>query len=691
MYDVFISYRREGGHEMARYLYEMLRWKGISCFFDLEELGSGQFNHKLLSCIEQSSNFVLILSKDSLERCKNEGDWVRCEIEHAIAHNKNIVPFVLEGFSWPRDLPESLKTLPYYNNVQMMREYFDASIARLMSMLKITHKLSDVKETAAAPTVDSLLERAFMFLEDEEWKDAVKYSEKVLDIDPKNARGYLTRLCAEFKLKSMDEIAVYEGNLDSIKASKTYKKIEQFDTQLAREIDALLSKNIENRSLSVYDQAVSAMQGAKTKEELADAAKLFESIASYKDSASLAEECRSKIEQIREEEREEALRSRYNSAVNMLNAAKSKEALLRVASLFDELSAYKDSAELAKQCRDKVEEMRLREEQARLDRYNEALRKMSEAKTVADYDAAINDFFASNGYKDSAKLIGECRMYKQIIREQAAEEAKKLWSNTQAYNKALLAMQEAKTNEDFRKAGVMFFSLGGFKDSMELSKQCLSEATKRSTWEETYTKAESMFINAKTKEDYVKVAQLYASMEGYMSANERLAKCNERIKEFEKAEEQARFVASLSVGNVIHFGKYDWRVLAKDGGKALLLSERGIMLPEKRSSTTVWEDSSERHWLNNCFLKEAFSDAEWEKILTTTTEPRINDKIFSLSVDEVKKYLSPEAKRKCASKCKWWLRSGLTVMANGTIHEYNSLRDSFDIYMRPAMWVDFSK
>ena len=53
---------------------------------------------KLLQSIEESKNFVLILSPESLERCQNEGDWVRCEIEHAIKCDKNIIPLMLSGF-----------------------------------------------------------------------------------------------------------------------------------------------------------------------------------------------------------------------------------------------------------------------------------------------------------------------------------------------------------------------------------------------------------------------------------------------------------------------------------------------------------------------------------------------------------------------------------------------------------------
>ena len=135
MYDIFISYRRDGGHEMARLLYEHFRVKQLCCFFVLEELGAGEFNIKLLDSIEDSKNFVLILSPGALERCRNEGDWVRCEIEHAIRHHKNIIPLMLSGFSWPADLPESLAKLPFYNGVNLVREYFDASLDKLIDLL----------------------------------------------------------------------------------------------------------------------------------------------------------------------------------------------------------------------------------------------------------------------------------------------------------------------------------------------------------------------------------------------------------------------------------------------------------------------------------------------------------------------------------------------------------------------------
>lgn len=134
--DIFISYRREGGYEMARLLYECLRSAGLSVFLDLEELRSGQFNEELYQQIDQCKNFVLVLPPDSLDRCEAENDWLRLEIEHAIKQTKNIIPVMMVGFEFPDNLPPFLQVLPFFNGVKASREYFDATIQKIVSMLR---------------------------------------------------------------------------------------------------------------------------------------------------------------------------------------------------------------------------------------------------------------------------------------------------------------------------------------------------------------------------------------------------------------------------------------------------------------------------------------------------------------------------------------------------------------------------
>lgn len=134
--DVFISYRREGGFALARLLYECLQKEGISTFLDLEELRSGAFNTKLYEAIDSAENFVIVLPPNSLDRCKDETDWVRLEIEYAIKKTKNIIPILVNGFTFPNNLPASLQVLPFFNGVQVSREYFNASVTKLISMLR---------------------------------------------------------------------------------------------------------------------------------------------------------------------------------------------------------------------------------------------------------------------------------------------------------------------------------------------------------------------------------------------------------------------------------------------------------------------------------------------------------------------------------------------------------------------------
>lgn len=136
MYDVFISYRREGGFAVARLLYEHFKSVGLNPFFDLEELRSGQFNKKLYASIDESENFILVLPPDSLDRCVSEDDWLRLEIEHAMLKNKNIIPLMFKEFKWPAELPPSIQELRHYNGVVISNEYFDASIAKLLTMMK---------------------------------------------------------------------------------------------------------------------------------------------------------------------------------------------------------------------------------------------------------------------------------------------------------------------------------------------------------------------------------------------------------------------------------------------------------------------------------------------------------------------------------------------------------------------------
>jgi len=99
--DIFISYRRDGGDVMAKYLYLLLKSEGYNVFYDFETLSSGRFGDVITNHIQGCTDFLLILSKNIFKDKNADTDWVQKEIHQAITHNKNIIPIQLNGFDFP--------------------------------------------------------------------------------------------------------------------------------------------------------------------------------------------------------------------------------------------------------------------------------------------------------------------------------------------------------------------------------------------------------------------------------------------------------------------------------------------------------------------------------------------------------------------------------------------------------------
>ena len=70
-FDIFISYRRVGGFETAKHLYDLLRHDGYAVSFDIDTLREGKFNVALLSRIKMCPDFVLIVDPHTFDRTLN--------------------------------------------------------------------------------------------------------------------------------------------------------------------------------------------------------------------------------------------------------------------------------------------------------------------------------------------------------------------------------------------------------------------------------------------------------------------------------------------------------------------------------------------------------------------------------------------------------------------------------------------
>ena len=150
-FDAFISYRRETGSELASLLkiqFENRFHKTI--FLDVNELQVGRFDEELLNRIENTPNFIVILSRASLDRCANKSDWFKREIMHALNTGRNIIPVMTEGFVFPSDelwalLPTEMRVLPSLNGVNYSHIHQDSALRKIASYMKTQTDISRKK------------------------------------------------------------------------------------------------------------------------------------------------------------------------------------------------------------------------------------------------------------------------------------------------------------------------------------------------------------------------------------------------------------------------------------------------------------------------------------------------------------------------------------------------------------------
>ena len=151
-------------------------------------------------------------------------------------------------------------------------------------------------------------------------------------------------------------------------------------------------------------------------------------------------------------------------------------------------------------------------------------------------------------------------------------------------------------------------------------------------------------------------------------------------------------------GEFIKFGRYpqgtdgrktpvEWLVLDVSGDEALLVSRYALdCWPYNQEWTDItWEQCDLRKWLNDDFLKAAFSPEESARIKVSEVRNDDNpkygtgggnstkDRVFCLSIAEVEQYFRNDEERQCQSTeyardrgadvddnngcCYWWLRS----------------------------------
>jgi len=169
-----------------------------------------------------------------------------------------------------------------------------------------------------------------------------------------------------------------------------------------------------------------------------------------------------------------------------------------------------------------------------------------------------------------------------------------------------------------------------------------------------------------------------------------------------------------AVGETVHFGEWDWRILDVQGNKALLITENVIETrPYNEEGTAVtWETCTLRTYLNGEFL-EKFSARDRKMILLTQNNNpdnpwyekgkgcgKTDDKVFLLSIEEGEKYFGngqhneERMARFNNDRIMWWLRSpghsqnyAAYIMDDGHVPILGLIVSNYNGGLRPALWL----
>ncbi len=150
--------------------------------------------------------------------------------------------------------------------------------------------------------ISSLLKRVTFFLEDGEWDRAYEYCERVLDVDPENARAYVGELMAGLQVHRQEDLAACE---EPISEKTSYRRALQFaDEELQSALKEYDRQIRERRDAinkdAVYQKALKIM-GGKTEKDYENAILEFQKITDWKDSQDKISECKREIQAIHAE------------------------------------------------------------------------------------------------------------------------------------------------------------------------------------------------------------------------------------------------------------------------------------------------------------------------------------------------------------------------------------------------------
>lgn len=741
LFDVFICYKetdsrgaRTPDSVLANDLYHQLTQEGFKVFFSritLEDKLGSAYEPYIFAALNSARVMVVLGTRPEYFNAV----WVKNEWSRYLALIKNgakkmLIPAYKDMD--PYDLPEEFSHL----QAQDM-----GKLGFMQDLIRGIRKIvsSDGQKTAAKPAAPAaagstgaapLLQRAFLFLEDEAWYVADDYFNKVLDIEPKNAQAYLGKLMAELQVQKRGQLSDCAQPFDK---NENYLKILRFgdealNTELRGYIDIINERNETHRKSAIYNNACVIMKSAAAQKAFLKGAELFKSISGFRDADALAAQCLEKAEGCRKD----ALYTYAKSRMTGWNTASCEEAI----AIFKTIPGWRDADSQIYACQKRIEEIKAKNEKNK----KQLKRVVSIALPIIcvciafvivlctviipqqKYNKAMN-LLESGDYDSAYALLEEINKYDDIKVSKYNRAMKLLESED--YDSAYSLLEEIDDNETIasskRSRAMKLLNSGDFDSAYSLLREINDIDT---IFASKYDRAIKCMDSGDYESAYILLKDI-----SYKDSKEKCADIKTKYNQI--------LMRKAAVGDKITFGTYEqdnvtsngaedieWLVLAKENNKILVISDKALDYQRynKTYEKITWEQCSLRKWLNDSFFNAAFSEEEQALIQNTTvsadknpkysTDPgnATTDKVFLLSINEAEKYFSGEQARKCTTTAYviaiaqseydnkyvswWWLRSPGDKQENaarvdyaGSI-DYSSLSVSGNVgCVRPALWI----
>ena len=419
-FDVFICYKesdetgaRTRDSLMAQDVYYQLTEQGYRVFFSritLEDKAGSQYEPYIFAALHSARVMVVIGTRpEHFNAVWVKNEWSRFLSLMKKDRDRLLLPCYRDMD--PYDLPEALSVLQSYDMSKI--GFIQDLIRGVGKVLEAGNAAPAAKETvivreAPAPqdSAAPLLKRAFMYLEDGDWKSADEYCERVLDLDPENAEAYVGKLMAELHVKMRDALKDCSEPFDG---NGNYGKAMRFgDGALKAELSGYIQHIHERNEIARKDAILARGKAAQAKDTVNDlniAINTFKAIPGWHDADERMQTCHDRIFDIKLEQ---------GKAAQAIDTAKG---LNEAITLFKEISGWKDADERAKMCRNSIKDLDYRNGM-----------QLQEKDTVQWLTRAMKIFQALAGWKDSAERAEACQRRIEEIKEAeriAAEQAKK--------------------------------------------------------------------------------------------------------------------------------------------------------------------------------------------------------------------------------------------------------------------------